>query len=150
MPLQISKVNFFNLLSPDNGPWTRLMARCERFKHKGVTLTMGIFGTRASNEPNIRIIKEGTGSRVLDFSEFMDQEMKKRIRSGVLDWMDKVNIFEGFYIPKRESEGWVSIKGGRNDGDRFKVSWQVGNDVIVGEYNDGESTVTERLKKAKK
>ena len=108
---------------------------------------MAIFG---SKEPKIRVIKQGKGKRVLDFSEFMDQEMKKRIRSGVLDWMDKVNIFEGFYIPKRESEGWVSIKGGRNDGDRFKVSWQVGNDVIVGEYNDGESTVTERLKKAKK
>ena len=108
---------------------------------------MAIFG---SKKPKIRVIKQGKGKRVLDFSEFMDQEMKKRIRSGVLDWMDKVNIFEGFYIPKRESEGWVSIKGGRNDGDRFKVSWQVGNDVIVGEYNDGESTVTERLKKAKK
>lgn len=85
----------------------------------------------------------------MDFSEFMDQEMKKRIRSGVLEWMDKVNIFEGFYIPKRESDGWVHIKGGRNDGDRFKISWQVGNDVIVGVYNDGESTVTERLKKEK-
>ena len=42
-------------------------------------------------------------SRVLDFTEFMDQEIKQRIRSGVLEWMDKVNIFEGFYIPKRES-----------------------------------------------
>jgi hypothetical protein len=88
--------------------------------------------------------------RDIQQQELMDKEMKKRIRSGVLEWMDKVNIFEAFYIPKRESEGWVPIKGGRNDGDRFKISWQVGNDVIVGQYNDGESTVTERIKKVKK
>jgi len=111
---------------------------------------MGIFGTKASREPNIRIVKQGAGSRVLDFTEFMDPQMKQRIKSGVLEWMDKVDIFESFYIPKRESEGWVPIKGGRNDGDRFKISWQVGNDVIVGQYNDGESTVTERIKKVKK
>ncbi len=121
-----------------------------KLKHKGVVLTMGIFGTKASREPNIRIVKQGAGSRVLDFTEFMDQQMKQRIKSGVLEWMDKVDIFESFYIPKRESEGWVPIKGGRNDGDRFKISWQVGNDVIVGQYNDGESTVTERIKKVKK
>jgi len=95
-------------------------------------------------------MKQAAGSRVLDFSEFMDAEMKKRIRSGVLEWMDKVQIFEDFYIPKRESEGWVAIKGGRNDGDRFKISWQVGSEVIIGEYNDTLSTVTERLKKVKK
>jgi hypothetical protein len=111
---------------------------------------MGIFGTKTPREPKIKIIKQGTGSRVLDFSEFMDAEMKKRIRSGVLEWMDKVQIFEDFYIPTRESEGWAAIKGGRNDGDRFKISWQVGNEVIVGEYNDTQFTVTERLKKAKK
>ena len=111
---------------------------------------MGIFGTKTPREPNIKIIKQAAGSRVLDFSEFMDAEMKKRIRSGVLEWMDKVQIFEDFYIPKRESEGWVAIKGGRNDGDRFKISWQVGSEVIIGEYNDTLSTVTERLKKVKK
>ena len=63
--------------------------------------------------------------------------------------MDKVNIFETFYIPQRQSEGWVPIKGGRNDDDRFRVTWQVGEDVIVGQYNDGESTVTEKIKKKK-
>ena len=113
-------------------------------------LFMGIFGSRPPKEPKIRVIKQGAGSRILDFSEFMDQEMKQRIRKGTLDWMDKVNIFEAFYIPKRESEGWVVIKGGRNDGDRFKITWQVGDDVIVGQYNDLEWTVTERLKKQKK
>lgn len=63
--------------------------------------------------------------------------------------MDKVEIFETFYKPQRESEGWVAIKGGRNGDDRFRVTWQIGEDVIVGQYNDGEFTVTEKLKKQK-
>jgi hypothetical protein len=41
----------------------------------------------------------------------------------------------------------VAIKGGRNDGDRFKVSWQVADQVLIGSYNDLEFTVTERVKK---
>ncbi len=110
---------------------------------------MGIFGPKTPKQPSIRIVKQGAGGRVLDFSNFMDPEMKKRIGSGVLEWMDKVDIFETFYIPQRLSEGWVVIKGGRNDDDIFKVTWQVGDDVIVGQYNDGESTVTEKLKKKK-
>jgi len=110
---------------------------------------MGIFGSKPPKQPSIRIVKQSAGSRVLDFSEFMDSEMKKRIRSGALEWMDKVDIFEAFYIPQRLSEGWVVIEGGRNDDDRFKVTWQVGDEVIVAQYNDGESTVTEKLKKKK-
>ena len=120
-----------------------------RLSSKGVNLIMGIFGSKTPKQPSIRIVKQGAGGRVLDFSDFMDPEMKKRIRSGVLEWMDKVDIFETFYIPQRLSEGWVVIKGGRNDDDRFKVTWQVGDEVIVGQYNDGESTVTEKLKKKK-
>jgi len=111
---------------------------------------MGIFSKGSPKEPKIRIINQGAGSRVLDFSEFMDQDMKQRIRKGTIEWMDKVDIFESFYIPKRESEGWVVIKGGRNDDDRFKVTWQVGNEFIVGSYNDLEWTITERLRKQKK
>ena len=113
---------------------------------------MGIFGSKAPREPQIKVVKQGAAGRVLDFSEFMDQEMKQRIRRGVLEWMDKVNIFESFYMPKRESEGWILISGNYKSSmsdDRFKVEWQVGDDVIVGEYNDGKSTVTERLKKKK-
>jgi hypothetical protein len=110
---------------------------------------MGLFGSKKPKQPSIRIVKQGAGGRVLDLSEFMAPEMKKRIRSGVLEWMDKVDIFETFYIPQRQSEGWVIIKGGRNDDDRFRVTWQVGDEVIVGQYNDGESTVTEKLKKKK-
>jgi hypothetical protein len=109
---------------------------------------MGIFGSKTPKQPAIRIVKQGAGSRVLDFSEFMDSEMKKRIRSGVLEWMDKVEIFETFYIPTRQSEGWVATSG-RNNDDRFRVMWQVGDEVIVGQYNDGEFTVTEKMKKKK-
>ena len=111
---------------------------------------MGIFG---SKEPKIRVIKQGAGKRVLDFSEFMDKEMKQRIRQGVLEWMDKVQIFEGFYMPQRESEGWDLIKGGWLPGReevRFKVTWQVGEEIIVGQYDDTEFTVTERIKQQKK
>lgn len=110
---------------------------------------MGIFGSKAPREPQIRIVKQSPAGRILDFSEFMDTEMKQRINAGALDWMDKVNIFESFYIPKRISEGWLLVKGGRNDGERFQVEWKVGDESIAARYNDGESTVTERLKKKK-
>jgi len=110
---------------------------------------MGLFSSRTPKPPRIRIIKQLSGSRVLDFTEFMDDAMKQRIRSGTLDFMDKVAIFEDFYIPTRESEGWVAIKGGRNDGDRFKVTWQVADQILIGSYNDLEFTVTERVKKTK-
>jgi hypothetical protein len=110
---------------------------------------MGLFGKRTPKPPEIKIIKQGSGNRVLDFTEFMDDAMKKRIRSGTLDWMDKVTIFESYYIPVRESEGWIAIKGGRNDGDRFKITWQVADQVLIGTYNDLEFTVTERVKKPK-
>lgn len=62
------------------------------------------------------------------------------------------NSSESYYIPKRESEGWVLVSGSyksKNTDDRFKAEWQVGEEIIVGKYNDGESTVTERLKKKK-
>ena len=107
---------------------------------------MGIFGSKVPKAPQIRVVREGAGNRVLDFSEFMDKEMKQRVKSGNLEWTDKVDIFETFYIPTRFSEGWVLIPRGD---DRFKAEWQVGDQVIVGKYNDGESTVTERVKKKK-
>jgi len=40
-------------------------------------------------------------------------------------------------------------KGGRNDGERFQVEWKIGDETISAKYNDGESTVTEKLKKKK-
>ena len=110
---------------------------------------MGLFSSRTPKPPRIQIVKLLSGSRILDFTEFMDDAMKQRIRNGTLDFMDKVTIFETYYIPIRESEGWVAIKGGRNDGDRFKVTWQVADQVLIGSYNDLEFTVTERVKKTK-
>ena len=111
---------------------------------------MGIFRSGKAKEPQFKILKQGSGSRVLDFSEFMDLEMKVRIKSGQLEWMYKVAIFEQFYITKRESEGWILTSGSyksKNTDDRFKAVWQVGEDVIVGKYDDEKSTVTERIKK---
>ena len=110
---------------------------------------MGIFGSKAPKEPQIRVVKQSPAGRVLDFSEFMDKEMKQRIKAGTLDWMDKVEIFETFYIPKRLSEGWELAKGGRTNGERCEVEWTVGGESIAAKYNDGESTVTEKLKKKK-
>ena len=48
-----------------------------------------------------------------------------------------------------EREGRRLIKGGRNDGDRFKVLWEVDGKKIQGEYvEDGKWwIVTETLKK---
>lgn len=113
---------------------------------------MGIFGSKTPKQPSIRIVKQGAGSRVLDFSEFMDKEMKQRISQGVLILQDKIQIFEGFYMSHRSSEGWDLIKGGWLPGReevRFKVTWQVGEEIIVGQYDDREFTVTERIKKKK-
>lgn len=113
---------------------------------------MGFFSPKQSKAPEIRIIKQSSGSRVLDFTEFMDEQMSKRIKNGSLDWMDKVSIFESFYIPKREAEGWLLIKGNyksSNSDERFNVTWQIGDQTLVGSYNDLEFTVTERIKKAK-
>lgn len=110
---------------------------------------MGLFSSRTPKPPQIRIKKQLSGSRVLDFTEFMDDAMKQRIRNGTLDFMDKVAIFEDFYIPTRKSEGWIVANGGRNNDDRFKVTWQVADQFLIGTYNDLEFTVTERVKKTK-
>ena len=126
---------------------TYAMSACEDLRPiKRILDIMAIFG---SKEPKIRVIKQGKGKRVLDFSEFMDKDMKQRIRKGVAEFMDQVAIFEYFYMDQRISEGCVLTKGGRNDDDRFKVTWQVGGETIVGTYDDGEFTVTEKLKSKK-
>lgn len=114
----------------------------------GLDSLMGIFGSKTPKKPQIKIIKQSGDSRVLDFSEFMDREMKSRIRAGVLEWMDKVDIFETFYIPNREAEGWVLIGGNYKSpmtDERFVAKWQVGDQVVVGKYNDTKFTVTERF-----
>lgn len=105
-----------------------------------------------SQKPQVEVLKEGNNSRTLGFSSFMDAEMKSRIKNGELEWMDKVAIFEDFYIPSRKSQGWTPVEGGRggSNEDRFKIEWSIGDQVIVGTYDDFEFTVTERLKKNRK
>lgn len=110
---------------------------------------MGLFSSKQPKTPQIKIVKNSGGSRILDFSEFMETEMRCRVASGVLEWMDKVEIFEAYYIPQREAEGWVLVKGNyksSNTDERFQATWDVGGQTIVASYNDGKFTVTERLK----
>jgi hypothetical protein len=103
-----------------------------------------------SENPQVQVLKEGTNSRTLGFSSFMGPEMKSRIKNRELDWMDKVAIFEDFYIPFRKAQGWIEIKGGRSNDDRFRIEWSIGDEVIIATYDDFEFTVTERLKKSRK
>ncbi|CAB4694548.1 unannotated protein [freshwater metagenome] len=115
---------------------------------------MGIFG---SKEPRMQIIKQGAGKRILSLHEFIeDKEAAKQyakefsnVAPNRLEFMDRVSLWEGVYLPMREKEGWVCIKGGRNGGDRFKVEWRVGEDMIVSEQDDWDGTISERLKKKK-
>ena len=116
-----------------------------------------LFGSKEPKEPKepkkpeIRTIGDlRSGKRVLYFDEFMDKEMKYRIKHNVrpLEWMDKVDIFESWYIPDRQSKGWVMIDPMRKK-DRFYCEWQYGDEVIIGEYMDEKFTVSERLKKKK-
>jgi len=118
-------------------------------------LYMGIFG---SKKPGIRIIKQGAGKRTLSLEDFIEDKAQARLYAkenahvapNRMEFMDRVSIWEGVYIPLREKEGWVQLKGGRNSGDRFKIEWQVGQDVIVASQDDWDGTITERLKASKK
>lgn len=90
--------------------------------------------------------------RELDFSKFLTPEMKARKKSGELEWMDLVEVFEGMYMPTCEKEGRILKKGNRlssSTDDRFKVTWEVDDMVIKGEYkfDDRWWIVTETMKK---
>lgn len=97
----------------------------------------------------VKIESINSTKRLLDFSQFLTPDMKARKKSGELEWMDLVEVFEGMYMESCEREGRRLIKGGRNDGDRFKVLWEVDGMKIQGEYvEDGKWwIVTETLKK---
>jgi hypothetical protein len=113
---------------------------------------MGIFDKfkkNQSSKPQMQVVKQKKNSVTFGFSEYMDEEMKQRIMRREIDWIDKVDIFETFYIPQRESEGWILLKGNKKSNsteDRFKVTWKVGEFTIIGSYDDLQWTVTERLK----
>lgn len=96
------------------------------------------------------------GERTLDLSENLPKdETKERsayaekyshIRPGRLEFMDRVNIFEGMYLTMRKEKGWVLVKGGRNDpnGDRFIVEWRIGKERIAAEQDEWDGTITEK------
>ena len=102
-----------------------------------------------SSGTQVKIESISSTKRLLDFSQFLTPDMKARKKSGELQWMDLVEVFEGMYMEACEREGRRLIKGGRNDGDRFKVLWEVDGKKIQGEYvEDGKWwIVTETLKK---
>lgn len=115
---------------------------------------MGFFGPR---EPKVQILKQGAGKLVLSFNEFIEDKVAAQayaneyahVAPNRLEFMDRVQIWEGIYIPLREKNGWVSIKGGRNDGDRFKIEWQAGEDIVVATQDDWDGSISERIKKKK-
>jgi len=115
---------------------------------------MGFFGSR---EPKIQILKQGVGKLVMSFNEFIEDKVTAQayaneyahVAPNRLEFMDRVQIWEGIYIPLREKNGWVIIKGGRNDGDRFKIEWRAGEDIVVATQDDWDGTISERIKKKK-
>lgn len=117
---------------------------------------MGLFGNK---KPRIQVIKEGAGKRILSLEDFIDDKPAAKayarefahVAPNRMEFMDRVNIWEIVYIPLREQQGWVRKSGGRgslND-ERFKIEWQVGEDIIVATQDDWDGTVTEKLKKTK-
>jgi hypothetical protein len=105
--------------------------------------------------PKVIVLQHAVGKRVLSLNEFIEDELAAKayakefvhVAPNRLRFMDRVTIWEGIYIPMRQKEGWVCIKGGRNDGDRFRVEWSVDDVVVVAEQDEWDGTVTERVKK---
>lgn len=84
----------------------------------------------------------------MDFSELLTPEMKIRKKQGYLEWMDKVEVFEGMYIPACVNEGRERIKGKSDD--RFVATWKIYGMTIKGESGDDWWTVVETYKKSPK
>jgi hypothetical protein len=105
--------------------------------------------------PKVIVLQHAVGKRVLSLNEFIEDKLAAKayakefvhVAPNRLKFMDRVTIWEGIYIPMRQKEGWVLIKGGRNDGDRFRVEWSVDDVVVVAEQDEWDGTVTERVKK---
>lgn len=101
-------------------------------------------------EQTIKITQISAKKRELDFSQFLTPEMKDRKKSGKLDWMDLVEVFEVFYMKYRKKQGWIGKRGNSTD-DRFKVTWEVDDQIIQGEYTFDRRwwIVTETIKTKK-
>jgi hypothetical protein len=117
------------------------------------SLSKGASGDSATpRQQSVAITRLSATKRELDFSKFLTPEMKARKRSGELEWMDLVEVFEGMYIPTCEKEGRILKKGNylsSSTDDRFKVTWEVDGLIIKGEYkfDDRWWIVTETIKK---
>ncbi|MSZ70345.1 MAG: hypothetical protein F2709_04180 [Actinobacteria bacterium] len=118
---------------------------------------MGFFGAK---EPKVQVLKQSAGKLLLSFNEFIENKVAAQeyaneyahIAPNRLEFMDRVQLWEGIYIPLREKVGWVLLKGNYKDNwadDRFKVEWQAGDDVVVATQDDWDGSVSERIKKKK-
>ena len=110
---------------------------------------MRIFGNRS---PKVRLISETSTKRVLDFSDFIEDKISAKnyakefahVAPDRVEFMDRVKLWESNYVPFRESQGWKIIKGGRNSDDRFRIYWQVGEQIIVSSQDDWTGLITEK------
>ena len=142
------------------------------FGLKGINNRMkltSLFGskkTKELKEPEVRHSRDSkAGKVILHFDEFMDSDMKQRIKKNIrpLELMDKTKIFEYWYIPYRKSMGWVIIDPKKSKAytneyttldpeklkDPFYVEWQRpdATDIVIGECMDDRFAVSERIKK---
>lgn len=123
----------------------------------------GIYGWYATANEGIgnEFNNQFQGQRTLDLSKNLPKDEVEQRQAYAdkyshealnrLEFMDRVTIFEGIYLPMREGEGWVLVKGGRNDpnGDRFIVEWRVGKERIAAEQDDWDGTIIEKKLKPK-
>ena len=118
---------------------------------------MGFFSKK---EPKVQVLKQSAGKLVMSFNEFIEDKSTAQayareyshIAPNRLEFMNRVHLWEAIYIPLREKTGWVLFKGNYKDnwtGDRFKVEWQVGSEIVVATQDDWDGSVSERVKKSK-
>jgi hypothetical protein len=105
-------------------------------------------------QQSVGISQISSTKRELDFSKFLEPEMRARKKSGELEWMDLVEVFEGMYMETCEKEGRILKNGNRlssSTDDRFRVTWEIDGLQIKGEYTfDGRWwIVTETIKNKK-
>jgi len=114
---------------------------------------MGLFGPK---EPKVQILKKSAEKLVLSFNDFIKDKSAAQAYANEyapppnrVEFMDRVYLWESIYIPLREKGGWVCIKGGPGNDDRFKIEWKVGDEIVVATQDDWDGSITERIKKMK-
>lgn len=126
----------------------------DKFKRFTQDTVEGANQAGLKREESLGITQITAKKRELDFSKFLTPEMKARKKSGKLDWMDLVDVFEVFYMEYRQKQGWILKKGNylsNSTDDRFKVTWEVDDQLIQGEYTFDRRwwIVTETIKTKK-